>query len=62
MSILSLYLLSLGTDFIPFLKYVVPPLIRLAENEDDLTITDSTLREEETPEGWDVLDVGDRVC
>jgi hypothetical protein len=50
----------LGIDFIPFLKYVVPPLIRIAENDDDLSITDSTIAEDETPEGWDIVDVGDK--
>jgi hypothetical protein len=50
----------LGMDFIPFLKYVVPPLIKIAENDDDLSITDSTIAEDETPEGWDIVDVGDK--
>jgi hypothetical protein len=50
----------LGMDFIPFLKYVVPPLIKIAENDDDLSISDSTIAEDETPEGWDIVDVGDK--
>lgn len=50
----------LGTEFIPYLKYVVPPLIRIAENQDSLSITDASIVEGQAPEGWDILDVGDK--
>lgn len=59
--LMSLISHSLGTDFIPYLKYVVPPLIRIAENQDSLSITDASIVEGQAPEGWDILDVGDKV-
>jgi hypothetical protein len=53
----------LGEDFIPYLRFVVPPLIQTASMEAQISVGDGSIvtpGEEEEQPGWDVLDVGDQ--
>lgn len=55
----------LGEDFVPYLRFIVPPLLQTANINAQISISDGSIvtpGEEEEQPGWDVVDVGDKVC
>jgi len=49
----------LGEDFIPYLKHVMPPLLKSAAINAGIRIQDSTMAAEEEEPGWEYYDVGE---
>jgi hypothetical protein len=47
----------LGQDFVPYLSYVMPPLLKSAESS-DIVVTDSTAEGEPNKEGWEFIIIG----
>jgi hypothetical protein len=48
----------LGEDFIPYLKYVMPPLLASAGLNASIRIHDANAPEEDKDAGWEYIDVG----
>lgn len=54
----------LGEDFVPYLRFVVPPLIQTASLVAQISVSEGSIvvpEEDEEQPGWDVVDVGDKV-
>jgi len=49
----------LGEEFIPYLQYVMPPLLKSAALNAGVRIQDVNTPEEEEEPGWEYIDVGD---
>lgn len=49
----------LGEDFVPYLQYVMPPLIASASLDAPIRIHDINAPEDDTELGWDYIDMGE---
>jgi len=49
----------MGQDFVPYLQFVMPPLLASARRSPDIKITDAD-QESNLPEGWEFIPIGDK--
>eukprot|EP01100_Stratorugosa_tubuloviscum_P001006 TRINITY_DN1224_c0_g2_i1.p1 TRINITY_DN1224_c0_g2~~TRINITY_DN1224_c0_g2_i1.p1 ORF type:complete len:1087 (-),score=588.52 TRINITY_DN1224_c0_g2_i1:206-3466(-) len=51
----------LGSDFHPYLSYVMPPLLVAAQIQPNIHVTDADGPQPEEKEGWDYLTIGEKI-